>query len=87
MGPNANSRVALIGNYHGTASRYITVLEGLQDALEPATRVLYSEGSHLFKDRVEHLGLADDRVKEAVIVAKHSDVVIACVGLDETLEG
>ena len=87
VGPNANSRVALIGNYHGTASRYITVLEGLQDALEPATRVLYSEGSHLFKDRVEHLGLADDRVKEAVIVAKHSDVVIACVGLDETLEG
>ena len=87
VGPNANSRVALIGNYHGTASRYITVLEGLQDALEPETRVLYSEGSHLFKDRVEHLGFADDRVKEAVIVAKHSDVVIACVGLDETLEG
>lgn len=87
VGPNANSRVALIGNYHGTASRYITVLEGLQDALEPETRVLYSEGAHLFKDRVEHLGFADDRVSEAVIVAKNSDIVIACVGLDETLEG
>ncbi len=24
VGPNANSRAALIGNYHGTASRYIT---------------------------------------------------------------
>lgn len=31
IGPNANDRMALIGNYHGTASRYITVLEGIQD--------------------------------------------------------
>ena len=31
IGPNANSREALIGNYHGTASRYVTVLEGIQD--------------------------------------------------------
>ncbi len=87
VGPNANSRVALIGNYHGTASRYITVLEGLQDALEPEARVLYSAGAHLFKDREEPLAYADDRIAEAVQVAKHSDVVIACVGLDETLEG
>ena len=28
IGPNADSRSALIGNYHGTSSRYITVLEG-----------------------------------------------------------
>ncbi|MBR4832217.1 MAG: glycoside hydrolase family 3 C-terminal domain-containing protein, partial [Butyrivibrio sp.] len=33
VGPNADSRSALIGNYHGTASRYITVLEGIQDKL------------------------------------------------------
>ena len=32
IGPNANSRAALVGNYHGTASRYVTVLEGIQDA-------------------------------------------------------
>ena len=30
IGPNANSRAALIGNYHGTSSEYITVLEGIQ---------------------------------------------------------
>ena len=34
IGPNANSRVALIGNYHGTASRYTTVLEGIQEETE-----------------------------------------------------
>ncbi len=87
VGPNANSRVALVGNYHGTSSRYITVLEGIQDKVEPNGRVLYSEGAHLFKDRVESLGWQDDRISEAVIVAKHSDVVVLCVGLDETLEG
>ena len=31
IGPNANSRAALVGNYHGTSSRYVTVLEGIQD--------------------------------------------------------
>lgn len=31
IGPNANSREALVGNYHGTSSRYITILEGIQD--------------------------------------------------------
>lgn len=81
VGPNANSRAALIGNYHGTSSRYITVLEGIQDAVKGYARVYYAEGSHLFKDRVR------GGVKEAVQVAKNSDVVLLCVGLDETLEG
>ncbi len=87
IGPNANSREALIGNYHGTSSRYITVLEGIQDKIGREGRVLYSEGSHLFRDRVEHLALENDRIAEAVTVARHSDVVVLCVGLNETLEG
>ena len=87
IGPNANSRVALVGNYHGTASRYVTVLEGIQDAVGVDGRVLYSEGCHLFKERVEHLGLENDRIAEAVVVAKRSNVVVLVLGLDETLEG
>ena len=87
VGPNANSRTALIGNYHGTSSRYITVLEGIQDAVGEDVRIYYSEGSHLFKDKVESLALEADRISEARTVAAHSDVVIVCLGLDETLEG
>lgn len=87
IGPNANSREALIGNYHGTSSRYITVLEGIQDKVGHNGRVLYAEGSHLFKDRVEGLAWKNDRIAEAVVAARHSDVVILCVGLNETLEG
>lgn len=87
VGPNADSRSALIGNYHGTSSRYITVLEGIQDEVGDDVRVLYSQGCHLYKDRVESLAWEQDRISEAVTVAEHSDVVIVCVGLDETLEG
>lgn len=87
IGPNANSREALVGNYHGTSSRYITVLEGIQDRIGNHGRVLYSEGSHLFQNRMENLAGENDRISEAVTVAKHSDVVVLCVGLNETLEG
>jgi len=87
IGPNANSRIALIGNYHGTASRYTTVLEGIQDTMSGKGRVLYSEGCHLFKDRAEPLAWANDRLAEAVTVANRSDVVVLVLGLDETLEG
>lgn len=87
IGPNANSRAALIGNYHGTASRYITVLEGIQDYVGDDVRVLYSEGCHLFLDQVEKLAREDDRISETMTVAEHSDLVILCLGLDESLEG
>ncbi len=87
IGPNANSRSALIGNYHGTSSRYITVLEGIQEEAGDGLRVYYSEGCHLSQDRMEPLALRQDRLSEAVAVAQCSDVVILCVGLDETLEG
>ena len=87
IGPNANSRGALIGNYYGTSSRYVTVLEGIQDAMAGKGRVLYSEGCHLFKDRVENLAQADDRLAEALAVAENSDVVVLALGYDERLEG
>lgn len=87
IGPNADSRLALIGNYHGTASRYVTVLEGIQDYVGDDVRVLYSEGCHLSCNKTEHLAVDGDRLAEAKTVAEYSDVVILCLGLDETLEG
>lgn len=87
IGPNANDRMALIGNYHGTASRYITVLEGIQDYVGDRARVLYAEGCHLYRDRVEGLAQPGDCLAEAQTVAEHSDVVVLVVGLNENLEG
>ena len=87
IGPNADSRRALMGNYHGTSSEYVTVSEGIQRYAEGRARVLYSEGCALFEERTESLAMKGDRLAEAKIVAKHSDVVVLCIGLDETLEG
>ncbi len=87
IGPNANSRAALVGNYEGTASRYWTVLEGLQDYLGDDVRVMASEGCHLTHNRTQFLGAPDDRLSEVRGVCAESDVVIACMGLDATLEG
>jgi len=89
IGPNADSRVALMGNYHGTSSRYVTILQGIQNAVSEDTRVLYSEGCDLWKENIS--GLANpfypDRLSEAQTVADYSDVVVVVLGLDETLEG
>lgn len=87
VGPNADSVLALEGNYCGTSSRYITFLEGIKKACENKARVLYSKGCHLYKDKSENLAMADDRLREAIAVAQKADVVIVCVGLDATLEG
>lgn len=85
IGPNADSRAALYGNYQGTASRYVTFLEGIEDAF--GGRVYYAEGCHLFKDRVEGLALPADRISEAVAAAKNADVSVLCLGLDASREG
>ena len=87
IGPNADSRASLIGNYHGTASEYITVLDGIRRYAGDTVRILYSEGSHLFLNKTEGLAWDFDRLSEARTVARNSDVVILCLGLDETLEG
>ncbi len=87
IGPNADSRKALWGNYHGTSMCYTTVLEGFQKLLKDSTRIFYSEGSALVADKVERLGEKDDRISEAVSVTSSSEVVVLCLGLDESVEG
>ncbi len=87
IGPNANSRSALIGNYHGTSSRYVTVLQGIQEAVGEEIAVYYSQGAHLSANRIEDLAEPGDRLSEAVIATKESDIAVLCLGLNETLEG
>ncbi len=87
IGPNADSRAGLVGNYEGTSSEYITPLEGIRGILPENAKLLYAPGCHLFKDRTEVLAEENDRIAEAVTIAKMSDVVVMCVGLDATIEG
>lgn len=88
VGPNANNRECLKGNYFGDASRYTTVLEGLQDYCGDETRILYANGCHMWKKREMGESNSDgEGISEAVIAAKMADAVVICLGLDATLEG
>jgi Beta-glucosidase-related glycosidases len=87
IGPNADSRAALEGNYSGTASEYLTVLEGVREAAGRDTRIYYAEGCHLFKNSTSNLSQKYDRLTEAVSAAERADVTILCLGLDAGLEG
>ena len=87
IGPNADSKIMLEGNYHGTASKYTTILEGIHDEVGEDVRVYYSEGCHLYKEKVGGLSLPNDRLSEAISIAKKADVAILCLGLDSTIEG
>lgn len=87
IGPNAASRKALVGNYEGTASRYVTVLEGIQDYVGDRARVFYSEGCPLHRDKTSGLTAAGERLSEVKAVCEASDVVVAVMGLDADIEG
>lgn len=86
IGPNADSTVVLQGNYHGTASHFVTVMEGMRKAFSD-TRLSYASGCDLVNPRTERLAREYDRVSESCVVARASDVVVLCVGLDERYEG
>lgn len=48
-----NSRAALIGNYHGTSSEYITVLEGIREEAGDDVRILYSQDVIYIKTKLK----------------------------------
>ncbi len=87
IGPNANNRKALIGNYEGTASRYFTIAEGIQEYVGDDVRVLVSEGCHLYQDKISNLSKGQDRDSEVKAICDASDVIVMCLGLDSGLEG
>lgn len=85
IGPTADLVSVLEGNYNGSASEYVTNLEGIRRGF--AGRILYSLGAHLYMDGTSDLAKPDDRLSEAAAVVMHSDVTILCLGLDATIEG
>ena len=80
-------------SYNGTPSQYITILDGIREAILPQTRLYYAQGCHLVQD-MEGLNYSydsslrmDNREAEAVSTAERADVVVLCLGLDASIEG
>ncbi len=49
VGPNAASTVMLCGNYHGTASDNVTILDGIRAQCGDTVRLHYAQGSPLYE--------------------------------------
>lgn len=82
IGPNADERNVLLGNYNGYPSRYSTLLKGIQDHFEG--RVLYAKGCHITKIATG----GDERLApDAIVAAKHADVIVMCMGINPGIEG
>jgi beta-glucosidase len=47
IGPNADNFESLIGNYNGIPKNPVTILKGIENKLEPGTKIIYAEGSDL----------------------------------------
>ena len=81
IGPTADDLDALVGNYNGTPSAPITILEGLRRAAEArGATVSSARGSDVTR------GTPEAR-REAVDVARASDVVVMVLGLTPRQEG
>ena len=80
VGPTAASPVALLGSYYGVSPRLVTLLEGIVERVPEGTRVIHRNGCPLSGPMAPGMNYTD-------IVAAESDLVIAVLGLDPTLEG
>jgi beta-glucosidase len=63
IGPNADNVQVLYGNYSGVASKPITVLQGIKNAVGPNVKVLYSKGCEYvegYRERINTLTIASD---------------------------
>ncbi|HZG56191.1 glycoside hydrolase family 3 C-terminal domain-containing protein, partial [Paenibacillus sp.] len=87
IGPNAASKAALVGNYEGTASEYVTVLDGIREAVGGSARVYYAEGCELYAKKKSAFDHPKTRFAEALSAAQRADVVVVVTGLDATIEG
>lgn len=77
-GPLANTADALIGNYYGANDNMSNFYEGITGALPNGVTIQYRPGVD-----IDNYGYNDWTVREA----PEGDIVVACVGLSNKMEG
>lgn len=80
IGPNADSRSVLLGNYNGQPSKYISFLQGIKMKVSSETEVYFAKGCELTDKSKEGFD-------EAIKIAKKSEVVIMVLGISAKYEG
>lgn len=79
IGPDANSLDAIEGNYNGTPSKPVTILDGIHKRFSQA-KVVYAEGTGL-------VGPAESGGSDPLATARGADLVVLVMGLSPRIEG
>jgi beta-glucosidase len=92
IGPDADNREMLLGNYEGSPSDSVTPLRGIREAVGQGTRVLYARGADLAdgfpaRDTTGATPAPAALMAEAVEAAEQADAVVLFLGLTARLEG
>jgi beta-glucosidase len=95
IGPTADDRMSLLGNYFGTPAAPVTILQGIREAL-PNAQVVYAPGSDLVEGRERsdaapqaqsrHVG-EKPQLEEALDAARDAEVIVFVGGLTSEIEG
>ena len=86
IGPNADCRETLWGNYHGTPKRTVTPLEGLRASF--GEQVFYAPGCDIVLSNPPwNQGKHITERTNAILAAERADAVVLCLGLAPGLEG
>ena len=79
-GPNAANVDILLGNYYGVNPNMVTILEGIAEAVDPASQLQYRIGAMLAAPAVNPQDWASGQ-------AGNSDATIAVLGISSLIEG
>jgi len=87
IGPNADAKAMLLGNYHGMPSSVVTILDGIKKVAGRSVKVTYEFGCPLALKDDSSNKPTPEMTAAAVAAAKSADVVIYVGGLNAALEG
>lgn len=79
LGPNADNKISILGNYNGFPSRTVTVLQGIKDKV--SAQVYYAQGIDYVRDTTEAY---KQQVLDSV---RDADVIVFVGGISPSLEG
>ncbi len=96
IGPNANSKSMLEGNYHGSASHPVTILSGIKELAGPNIEVTFAMGSPITTNKAiaawsrqdnETTRPVPELYAEALSNAANADIIIYVGGITPAQEG
>jgi beta-glucosidase len=87
LGENASSAEMLVGNYSGTPSHPVTILDGIKSVAGSNVEVTYEPGCPLAVKKDGNGKPSPEMIASAVKVAAVADVIIYVGGLNARLEG